>query len=189
MSNKHQIPTYIQAIQALKNGDDDTVASAVFAFKVDDGYHIERVTEALQSLLKRTDLTPDQIRSIERSLYGLGRLPLRTPGLDVCISLITKGDSGAMSYDLFLSSDRFATESSGYIDSGCGSDAISGLTFEVKACFRNYTGFLIEVDNWPDIFSEMSAAELHIDDQSDDSLIDWEHPDGSLFWEWIAKHD
>jgi hypothetical protein len=30
---------------------------------------------------------------------------------------------------------------------------------------------------------------LEIIDDSNDQMMEWEHPDGSTFWEWINQHD
>lgn len=189
MYQKDPIPTYEQAFEALKEGDDDTLAAALFACELEDGHYIEQVTKAIRGLLRRGDLAPSQIVTIGRALHGLARMPLRTPGLDIHISLLDKFNNEATSYDFFISSDRFATESGGYVDSGHGSDSFSGPTFQVEAGFRDYTGIDIIGERWSDVFSEMTAAELHVQDDSDDSLLDWEHPDGSQFWQWIAEHD
>jgi hypothetical protein len=189
MRPKDQIPTYDQAVKAMENGDNDTLENALFAFTIDDGYYIEQVTKAVRGLLKRPGLTPRQIVSIGRALHGLERLPLRTPGLDIQISLVDKINDAASSYHFFISTDRFATESGGYDNFGFGTDSFSGPTFEVEYGFREYDSISIPEVSWSNIFSEMTAAELQIEDNSEDSLMDWDHPDGSIFWEWIANHD
>jgi hypothetical protein len=186
--NRDVIPTYDQALQALKTGDEDTLAAALFAFEFDDGYYVGRVTEAVRALLHRADLTPQQIVAIGRALHGLGRMPLRTPGLDIHISLANEGESGAMSYDLILNVDRFSTDSGGYVNAGFGSDSVSGIMFAVESSYREYTGWAIAMESWPDIFGEMQTDELSIQDDSDEDLIDWDHPDGWPFWEWIEQH-
>lgn len=183
------IPSFTDAEIALRNGDGDILREALFAFELDDYYYIERVTKAVNALLKREGLTPRQIVSIGRALHGLGRLPLRTPGLDVHLSLFYKFGEGAQSYDLHLQSYRFATESGGYDNFGFGTDPFSGPTFGVESRCREYDGWDVADDYWPEHFVEMMNNELQIEDCSDDNLLDWKHPDGSIFWEWIQQHD
>jgi hypothetical protein len=187
MNQKDTIPTYDQAIEALKNDDDQVLEKALLVFDIEDCYYVEQVTNAIRTLLKRTDLTPSQIVGVGHALHGLGRLPLRTPGLDIHISLAIKGEGGAEEYELYFTEDQLLTTSGGYIDSGHGSDSFSGTTYSVEVGYREYEGFGIAI--WPEVFSEMTAAELKVEDCSDDSLVDWKHPDGSEFWEWIANHD
>jgi hypothetical protein len=186
--NGDVIPTYDQALQALKTGDEDTLAAALFAFEFDDGYYLGRVTEAVRALLHRTDLTPQQIVAIGRALHGLGRMPLRTPGLDIHISLASEGESGAMSYDLILNVDRFSTDSGGYVNDGFSSDSVSGNMFAVEPGYREYTGWGLATETWPDIVRDMLNDELQIIDDSNEDFIDWDHPDGWPFWDWIEKH-
>lgn len=189
MNDDHEIPSYEQAIQALYDEDDDTVADALFAFDPDDDYYVDRVKDAVRALLKREDLTPQQIVGIGRALHGLGRMPLRTPGLGVHISLSEKTENAATSYDVFVDSDRFATESGGYEDSGYGSDSFSGQTFAVENNVREYEGWSSATESWPSVFSEMVHAGLTVEDFSDDERLDWEHPDGSIFWKWIEEYE
>jgi hypothetical protein len=184
------VPDYDDVKLALNYDDDETVANALFAFNIEDSYYILRVTEAVRKLLERGELTPRQIVSIGRALHGLGRLPLRTPGLDIHISLFYKMGEGYQSYDMYISESRFATESGGYDNfGGLGTDSFSGITFSVGIGYREYDGFLIETENWPDHFTEMLNNSLEIHDGSDDSRLDWNHPDGDVFWEWIENHD
>jgi hypothetical protein len=188
MMQKEQIPSYDQAFQAYKNGDDEIVKNSVFAFKIYDAEYIGKVIEAVRKLLSRPDLTPRQIVGIGHALHGLNRLPLRTSGLDVELSLLMQNESGAESYDLYFTVDGFRTDSGGYVDFGPGSDSFSGPSFEVEPEYRGEEGWSFGSLEWPAAFSEMSGAELRVVDLSDDRLLDWEHPDGSIFWEWIADH-
>jgi hypothetical protein len=189
MQPNNKIPAFDQALEALKAGNGAILQEATFALDYDDATYIGQVIEAVKKLLHRSDLTPQQIVSIGRALHGLNRLPLRTPGLDVHLALVINNESGAESYDLFLSEDRFATESGGYVNSGHGSDSFSGPTFEVESEYRGLEGWHFGVLEWPKAFSQLDGAELKIEDISDDSLLDWEHPDGSVFWHWIANHE
>ncbi len=189
MQQKDFIPTYNEALEALRNGNDKVLEQALFAFERDDMYYVEQVTEAIRALLRRADVTPEMAISIGHALLGLDRLPLRTPGMDIRISLVVKTNNDATSYDFFISTDRFATESGGYIDSGYGTDSFSGNTFEVENEFRSYDGYQITSERWADIFNEMDLSQIKITDDSDDSILDWEHTDGSEFWGWIANHD
>ena len=191
MNYKKEPPSYEQALIALQNGDDETVADALFALEIDDDYYIEKVSAAVRSLLQRKDLTPRQIMSIGRALHGLSRMPLRTPGLYIHISLTMKGKQSAQSYDLFIGQNYFGTESSGYADFGFGfgTDSFSGNTFAVETNSHRYDGMSVGIESWPGVFSEMKAADLEIEDESDDEFLDWDHPNGDRFWKWIEEHE
>ncbi len=184
-----EIPDYEDAKLAIYYGNDEILEAALFAFQSEDSYYVGRVTQAVQNLLRREEITPRQIVGIGRALLGLGRLPLRTPGLDVQISLSYKIGDGCQGYDLFISADRFATESGGYDNFGFGTDSFSGTTFSVEPGCREYEGFLIETENWPDQFIEMLKNDLKVVDCSIQDLLDWDHPDGEVFWDWINDHD
>jgi len=181
-TSEDDIPSFECTLQALNDGDDETVAQAVFAFEPYDTEYVERVIVAVRNLLNRKNLEPRQIVAIGRALHGLERLPLRTPGLDIEISLSVTGESGAMGWYLYLSSDRFCTDSSGYEHSDMGSDAVSGETFAVEQHYREYTGRYLEHEAWPDTFIEICEQPLSIIDDSEDSQLDWVHPSGKPFW-------
>jgi hypothetical protein len=189
MSQKDQIPTYEFAIEALYNGNKEILEKCLLKFEIDDGNYVEQVTKAVRALLERPDLSPRQIVSIGRALHGLGRLPLRTPGLDIHIALVINNTSGGETYELFFRDDHFITTSGGFVDFGQGSDSFTGTTFSVEKGYRDLEGWHFGAPEWPDMFSQMQGAELKIEDGSEDKLLDWEHPDGSAFWDWIAKHD
>lgn len=188
MLEKDKIPSYDQALEALRSGDEEVLQEALFGLEIDDAYFVEQIERALRTLLGRPDLTPKQIVGIGRAIHGLKRLPLRTPGLDIKILLIMKNESGAEEYTLYFSADQLITDSGGYVDNGHGSDSFTGTTFRVYPRSREYDNFNIFSENWPNAFSQMSGAELKIQDMSDETLLEWKHPDGSVFWEWIANH-
>jgi hypothetical protein len=182
------IPSYEEALTALENGNDKTIKRAVLAFSIHDDEYLAEVSAAVKQLLQRPNLTEKQITSIKRALHGLSRMPLRTPGIDIQISLRIEGEGGAKSYDLIIDSTQFATESGGYVKFDSGSDSFSGPTFRVETDYRE-EGLVIGALSWPNSFSSLEGAELHIADLSDDMLLEWDNPDGSEFWEWIANHD
>jgi hypothetical protein len=183
------LPTlYEQALAAWKTGNDEFVAGTLFAFELEDSYYIERVAHTIRSLLQRPNISPSQIVAVGRALLGLGRLPLRTPGLKVRIALVDKFNNAAEVRSLTIQEDIFSTDTSGFDDFGFGSESYSGTLFEVGINFRQCDAWSIIDERWPDVFQEMTAAELEIDDDSDDQLLDWEHPDGSEFWEWVERH-
>ena len=93
-----------------------------------------------------------------------------------------------MTWELLFSDERFCTTSGGYEDSGFGSDSISGETFTVGPRYREYSGWNIDTESWPDSFIEICEQPLAILDCSKDDLMDWEHPDGAEFWGWVEQH-
>ena len=189
MGKEHELTLFDRAVVGLKNGYDDIVQDCIFNFQPEDRYYVDRVAKAIRMLLTREDVTPLQIMSIGRALHGLGRFPLRTSGLDIHISLSYKMGQGYQSYDLYISTDRFSTESGGYDNfGGMGTDSFSGPSFSIGTEYREFDGFLIDTESWPEQFIEMLKNTLEIYDDCDDNLLDWEHPNGDIFWEWIIDH-
>ena len=181
-----KLPTYEQALNALRNGDHDILDEALFAVEIDDGWYIEKVSEAVQELLTRPGGTEEQQLSIRRALLGLKRLPLRTAGLDVEILLNEKIGTGAESYRFYISADNFSTTMGGYDNFGFGTDSYSKIYYEVEPQYRDDECW--EPITWVIVFREMTKAKLVINDDSDASLLDGEEIDVSPFWEWIDKN-
>lgn len=174
---------------ASRMESDDDISDVLYQFEFEDVYYIQLVKKAIKALLHREDLTPNQVKSIAKMLLGLERLPLQTPGLDLHIGLSEKNEGEVTSYDVYLQECEFRTESGGYVSGPMGSDSISGPTFEVGQRFRSCDLLDIYDLTWPYHFTELSAnGKLRIEDDSDDTILDWEHPDGSIFWEWIDSH-
>lgn len=173
----------------LKKEREGDISEALFHFELDDWSYLECVKKAIRALLRREDLTASQISGISKMVLGLGRMPLRTPGLDLQIVLSRKFEEEASEYSIYLDENRFRTESGGYIVGPMGSDSYSGPTFEVSIDFRNEDGWIFNNPEWPDTFMEICENyDLSVIDLSDNSLLDWDHPDGSIFWEWIDSH-
>jgi hypothetical protein len=187
---KDAVPTDEEAFQALQQGDAELLSQALFAFEIDDGGYIEKATQAVRSLLARPDLTSAQSESIGRAMYGLERLPLRTPGLDLEISLVIKDEDSAVEYSLCISEDRFSTTSGGYANfgSGGGSDSFSGSTFTVEPGWRGFDGWHLTASDWPDQFMKMRGARLNIQDCSELDIPTGAQIDLWPFWEWILHH-
>ncbi len=178
---------YTDIFSKMKHNED--ISEALYHFQIEDGYYVERVIKALDILLERNDLTSIQASSIKKIILGLERLPLPTPGLNVRIELSEKGEDGAVEYSICLDENEFMTDSGGFGNGPGGSDSYSGLAFQVGKKFRNCDAWTIFDLSWPDVFAEMSQnAKLSIIDDSDNALLDWDHPDGSIFWEWIEAH-
>ncbi len=188
MIQRDNIPTYDQALDALEKGEDEVVAETLFALRVDDTLYVERVVNAVRGLLKRPSLTSHQIVAIGRALYGLERLPLRTSGINIQLSL-TYTFEGDISYcNMYLTEDTFSTDSGSISGSGFDRNSFSGPKFYVEPHYREYDGFDLLAEEWPNEVEGMTEAELSLVDISEDKAFDWNHPDGSQFWEWIAEH-
>ncbi len=115
-------------------------------------------------------------------------MPLRTPGVDLRITLVDKTENSAQEYSFSLTEENFTTDSGGYADFGFGGEAFGGSEFSVERYSRQSDAWSIFDERWPDVFREMETAVVQIEDYSDEPLLDWQHPDGSKFWEWIALH-
>jgi len=75
------------------------------------------------------------------------------------------------------------------MDLGYGADSFSGPTFEVGIGFRFLDNIIFGPD-WPAMFIEhVEDGELEINDYSKDSELDWDHDDGSEFWDWIRDNE
>lgn len=179
--------SYTEIVRQMESRED--ISEALFCFEDDDQFYVERVILAIKALLKREDLTANHAFSISKMLLGLQRMPLRTSGLYVRIELSIELNGEASSYSISIDEDEFRTESGGYTAGPMGSDAYSGPTFEVGKRFRSSDVWMIFDLNWPEVFSELAKeSKLTIEDYSDATSLDWEHPDGSIFWEWISSH-
>jgi hypothetical protein len=185
---EEQLPTYEQAIGAMKNSDDSILAKALFPFIIDDRFYLKKVTKAVKSLLDNSELGLDEY-NISRAILGLERLPLRTQGLDIHFSVSKMYRDKSIIYEFYLSSDRFSTYSSSLSNSGRKSDSFTDLTFEVEPGRRVYSGSNIKSERWLGTINEMTTAYMDIIDDRDDSLIELDRQDGSVFWKWIAKHN
>jgi len=167
----------------------EDLSDVLFWFDYSDGEYIYQVTEAVKRLFTRKDLTPKKAFSISKLLLGLSRLPFITPGLDVRISLSNRYPTEAVFYAVGLNEHEFITESGGYMDLGYGADSFSGPTFEVGIGFRFLNNIIFGPD-WPAMFIEhVEDGELEINDYSKDSELDWDHDDGSEFWDWIRDNE
>jgi hypothetical protein len=188
MNDSQQPSFYERTRAALEAGKNQWLENALFAFEIDDREYIERVAKAVRTLLQRPDLTPRQLVSIGRMLFGLSRMPLRTPGLNVRISLVSTPPGWVLAYSVRVSEAAFITESGGSDNFSLGSDAFDGSIFSVDKDSRQYGYGDIRAEHWPDVFFRVKAARLKIEDTSDDHLLDWEAPDGAEFWGWIGKN-
>lgn len=178
---------FSETVLRMKSNQD--ISDVLYQFELEDGCYIQLVIKAVRALLHREDLTANQVHSIAKMLLGLERLPLQTPGLFIRIELSEKFGGEVMSYGVSLSDSEFRTDSGGYVNGPMGSDSISGPTLEVGQCFRSCHLLNINDLTWPHHFTELGAhAELRIEDDSDDAILDWEHPNGSIFWNWIDSH-
>lgn len=185
MLSRDQIPSYTQALAALKNGDDATVESALLRFDIRDHDFVQAVTQAVRVQLTRPGLTPLQIVTIGRALLGLERLPLRTPGLDINITLAFRGEDWVESYDLYVSEDRFITDTGGHANFGYGTDSIGSMAFEVEPGYRNEDGGFSEAV-WLSVFQNVDGAELKVEDCSEGEGLDYRPCDPEPFWEWLG---
>lgn len=178
---------FTKTVQRMENEED--ISDVLFCFEGDDQYFIERVIRAIKALLKRDDLTASEISSISKLLLGLQRMPLRTPGLYIRMDLSQKLDGDSTTYSISIDEDEFRTDSGGYVEGPMGSDSFSGQSFEVGQRFRDCDAWLIIDYSWPEVFAEMAQiSRLSIEDYSDSASLDWEHPDGTVFWEWIEAN-
>jgi hypothetical protein len=178
---------FTKTVQRMENGED--ISDVLFCFEGDDQYYIERVIKAVKALLKHRDISANQTSSISKLLLGLQKMPLITPGLYVRMELSEKLNGDATTYSISIGEDEFRTDSGGFVSGPMGSDSFSGPTFEVGKRFRNCDVWMIYDLDWPEVFAEMSQhSKLTIEDHSDNGSLDWEHPDGSIFWEWIEAN-
>lgn len=146
-----------------------------------EGWWIEQIASSLRKLLNRDDLTLKQLVGICKLLLGLHRLPLITPGLDILLSLCMRVEDEAGSYEIGLSDERFYVSSGGMLRGPLGFDSYSGVTVEIEQHFHS-DNYLYEVSWLEELSGMVEHMSIRIEDDSDDALLDWDHPDGSVFW-------
>jgi hypothetical protein len=175
---------YELARNRLENEED--ISNFLLNFEPEDSVLIERVIRAIKAFLTREDLTPAQVNTISKVLFGLYRFPLKTPGLDVELSAYNEGEGGLFGYTLILREEHFELSSGGFERFPGGSDSVSGPTFEVEDHYR--TDLNIYDLTWADIVLEGAPNFiLEFMDCSDDKQLDWRHDDGSIFWQWLVE--
>lgn len=172
---------YQRAITRLEAGK--PVTKWLFDLTTDlDGSAVQSLERTVRVLLRREEVSPSQISSLAKLLLGLQRLPFITPGLDVHLSLSARYEDEGHGWDVYLREGWFCLEWAGWVRGPCGTDSISGDPFEASpgsgAC-----GSLWELD-WVRSMPDLAEwAEVQLEDNSQDSRLDWEHDDGGIFEE------
>jgi len=172
----------------LLEGEDDDLSNYLLSFQPEDRELCDKLADGVRAMLTRSDLRPLQIASMARLLLGLSRLPLTTPGVDVFVTLHTGTPDDSYAYEIGIKEDQLWLGGGGYIRGPFGGDSYGGWVFEVEEAFHSDPddAELEWLDEFPDIALNY---DIEIQDDSDESQLDWENDDGSAFWSFIESAD
>lgn len=178
------------------NGDNEAADEPeLFGLFGEDSLVVERLIKSVQALIKRNGTTPEQIFHLAKLLHALKRLPLRTGGIGIELSLgIRHANDEVSCQEINLDDQSFRLSNCAWIivDPAAGGDARSETIFEVE-----YDGFRevaepnpMVVMDWLDAFDQRigeADQELQIHDSEDSSQIDWDAESGEDYWDRLKS--
>jgi hypothetical protein len=166
--------------------DADELWSYLLAFEPEDSDLVANLIMALRAMLGRDDLHPLQIVSLARLLLGMKRLPLVTPGLDVLVTVTTGTKDDWFSYEIGLSEDVLQIGGGGYVQGPLGGDSYGGWAFMIEKSFRS-DPIDARLESLDGIRYIAAHGAVKIQDDSDESQLDWENDDGAGFWHFVER--
>jgi hypothetical protein len=178
---------YELALQGLQTGA--PIVEWLFHLDPDfDGLALDCLQATVRTLLHRDDLAPRHLAALAKLMLGLKRLPLVTPGLNVRLTLSTEGEVESRWWDVHLTEDQFAVEWTGWVTGPFGSDSISGEPFEAEPG-QAPCGSLWEQEWLSELPGIAEWADVEIEDESQDSELDWEHDDCRVFVQALMRDE
>jgi hypothetical protein len=170
--------------QLLPESED---AEALFPLFDTDRGLIEALARSVRKLIHREDATAEQIHHLAVLLFGLKRLPLTTPGVDVTLTLSYRTESSMNYQSIDLDGSSFALSFGGSVyEPNIGTDGYGDDVLMVEdGGFRDVKRRQI-VDWLADFKRRLADAEIKM--ELDESCeVDWsEEPDDSA-WERATK--
>jgi len=156
----------------------------LFGFLQEDQHHIQEFIAGVRRALIRKSITPQQICGLGKLLHGLQRLPLSTPGVDICVS-IRNESAGSLSYQsVQLTESSFELLSGGAEYGPAGSDSYTGFSFLVEVGGFRDDRMFVEVEDWLSGFVGSicdDEQEFEVDDQGE--ALDWHEEVVEDYWE------
>jgi hypothetical protein len=166
--------------------DERTDAVELFGFLVEDHDYIQKLIAGIRGALKRKSITPQQICGLGKLLQGLQRLPLSTPGVDICVSMRNESAGGLSCQSVQLTQSSFELLSGGAEHGPAGSDSYTGFSFLVEVGGFRDDRMVAETEDWMAGFIESfcdEEQEFEVDDQAEGSALDWHEGVLKDYWE------
>jgi len=160
----------------------------LFGFDPTEACVVDEMIGLVRSLLKRKDITPEQIYHLAKMLFALERMPLPTPGVDVVFALGYKSGGELYGQSLGVSERAFVLDSAAYTQAGPGGDASSEIIFETEVGGSSFFENWFALAGWIASIKEIVAdegADLEVWSSGDDDKIDWEDVPDEDPWQLI----
>ena len=170
-----------------ENQEEDEHADAVelFGFFIEDHDHIQKLITGIRGALKRKSITPQQICGLGKLLQGLQRLPLSTPGVDICVSTRNESAGGSFYQSVQLAESSFELSSGGAEYGPAGSDTYTSFSFLVELGGFRDDRMGVEIEDWLAGFIQSlcdEEQEFEVDDQDEGSALDWHEGVAEDYW-------
>ena len=137
---------------------------------------VEGCKKFARSLLKRADLTPEQIVAVGYLLHALCRLPLPTKGIFLVVGLKISGPDGDMTQTIHLSSSVLRFDEAGYEKGDFGSDSYGRAILDIEVGWRNEDYEPEEAYAWiTSLCAEAGREGYTVEvENSSDEMPDWD---------------
>lgn len=166
--------------------DEHTDEVELFGFLQEDHHHIQQLITGVRRALKRQSITPQQFCGLGKLLHGLQRLPLSTPGVDICVSMRTESADGFSYQSVELTESTFELLSGGAEYGPAGSDGYTGFSFLVEGVGFRDDRMVAEIEDWIAGFVGSLCDEVQrfeVDNQDEGSGLDWDKKVVEEYWE------
>lgn len=158
------------------DNDDVEEDEELFGFLIEDQQVIERLVDAVRSLLQRPGLSPQAIASIGPVIFAMERLPLPTPGLSATLTLKYELNRESDWVSIDLSDDRIAFDKGFHTyEPGIGGDTHSEIILEVGLGWRD--GDTFQAMEFAEYFAQCAedpSRDVSITIHSDEPFSDWD---------------
>ncbi len=171
---------------------DENEKPDLLGFFAEDHHFIKELAKAVRDLIGRPATTPEQIHHLAKLLFALNRLPRRTSGLCIELTLGQRHPNGESDHlQLTLDESLFQLGKHLYIitDPTVGGDSTGETVFEVEGQSRELVEPTALMD-WVEAFRsrvEHSENELEISDADDSSEFDWEAESSHADWDSLES--
>lgn len=156
----------------------------LFGFLIEDQQVVERLVDAVRSLLQRPELSPRTIASLGPLIFALERLPLPTPGLCATLTLRYELNRESDWVSIDISDDRIALDKGFHTyDPGVGGDTHSEIILEVGLGWRD--GDTFQAMEFADYFAQCAedpSRDVSVTIHSDELFTNWDLESNSDAW-------
>ena len=157
----------------------------LFGFLIDDQQVVERLVDAVRSLLQRPGLSPQTIASLGPVIFALERLPLATPRLYATLTLLYEVNREGNWVSIDISDDRIALDKGFHTyEPGIGGDTHSEIILEVGLGWRD--GDTFQAMEFAELFTQCaidSSRRVDVTIHSDEPFNDWNLESDPRAWD------